>query len=149
MHSESEWRVLLVYVFYKRIRWIISPSILPQPNPITLSALVSHLCSSKYTLVYRSSHSWFTLMAFLSNTGTPTLSLSPVSGSFPFQLKYIPFLIHDSKIILGWEPPDTGSGTRPTSPSNSWFAPSSPSFISPLPVSSSHCEVWWDGRQVG
>lgn len=88
----------------------------------------------------------FIPMAFLSNT--PTLSLSQLSGSFPFQPKYIPFLTCDVKIILGSEPPATGSGTSPAAlASNGWFVPNSSSVL-PIPVSTSHSEVWWDGRQV-
>ncbi|KAF8067979.1 hypothetical protein FPV67DRAFT_1652877 [Lyophyllum atratum] len=90
----------------------------------------------------------------MSVTGnTPMLSLSAVSGSFPFQTKYIPLSL-DVRVTLGAEVDSDSGKTRAAAPTNGWFAPQRPSrtsgapAVSPLPLSSSHCAVWWDGQQV-
>lgn len=91
---------------------------------------------------------------------TPSLNLSAVSGSFPFQSKSIP-LSQNQKITLGSEVMETDTGERRTAAmTNGWFAAkhpiritgigggSAPPAVSPLPLSSRHSEIWWDGQQV-
>ncbi|KAG6899251.1 hypothetical protein C0993_011953 [Termitomyces sp. T159_Od127] len=83
--------------------------------------------------------------------GSPTLSLSAVPGSFPFQTKYITLPL-DVTIKLGAETDtDPMAQRRVASPTNGWFSPqksSGDSSVSPLPLSSFHSEVWWDGLNV-
>ncbi|RDB18395.1 hypothetical protein Hypma_000353 [Hypsizygus marmoreus] len=95
-------------------------------------------------------------MSFMT---TPMLNLSPVSGSFSFQAKYIP-LSRDNIVVLGSEVSDESEESRTAAPTNGWFAPkrpiqingivggSAPPAISPLPLSSRHSEVWWNGHHV-
>ncbi|KAG6892274.1 hypothetical protein C0992_001132 [Termitomyces sp. T32_za158] len=87
----------------------------------------------------------------MSMAGSPTLSLSAVPGSFPFQTKYITLPL-DVTVQFGAET-DTGSTAqrRVASPTNGWFSPqklSGDSSVLPLPLSSVHSEVWWDGINV-
>ncbi|KAG6836796.1 hypothetical protein H0H93_003042 [Arthromyces matolae] len=86
----------------------------------------------------------------MSIANIPTLSLSAISGSFPFQTKYITLPL-GAVIILGAEVDADSNQRRVASPSNGWFAPQKlggGSSISPLPLSSSHTQVWWDGSGV-
>ncbi|KAG6844864.1 hypothetical protein H0H87_002987 [Tephrocybe sp. NHM501043] len=86
-------------------------------------------------------------MSFVKN---PTLSLSSVPGSFPFQTKYIPLPLNVT-VTLGSEVDDNSGQKRITSATNGWFAPQTlggGSPISPLPLSSLHSQVWWDGLEV-
>lgn len=86
---------------------------------------------------------------------TPTLTLFSVSGSFPFQTKHLP-LSPGTKITLGsTEGTSTGmrQSIRVPSTNNGWFPPkqtggSTVPPVSPLPLSSSHAEVWLDGGNV-
>ncbi|KAF8189303.1 hypothetical protein BJ912DRAFT_377316 [Pholiota molesta] len=84
----------------------------------------------------------------------PTLTLFSVSGSFPFQTKHLP-LSPGSKITLGST--EGTAGTRQSihvaATNNGWFPPkqtgdSTIPPVSPLPLSSSHAEVWLDGGNV-
>ncbi|KAF8954894.1 hypothetical protein BDZ97DRAFT_1862375 [Flammula alnicola] len=86
---------------------------------------------------------------------TPTLTLSPASGTFPFQTKSLS-LPSGTKIILGSTEASSAGSQQPArvpSATNGWFPPkqtedaSIPS-VSPLPLSSSHAEVWCDGGKV-
>ncbi|KDR72657.1 hypothetical protein GALMADRAFT_142954 [Galerina marginata CBS 339.88] len=80
---------------------------------------------------------------------TPTMTLSPASGTFPFQEKTIP-MPSGTKVILGSTEVSTGLPARVPSASNGWFPPkqtedSAIASVSPLPLSSSHAEIWCDG----
>ncbi|KAG6910745.1 hypothetical protein DXG01_008277 [Tephrocybe rancida] len=86
----------------------------------------------------------------MTYVGSPTFSLAAVSGSFPFQTKYIALPL-DVTVTLGAEVDSDSGRKRVSSPMNGWFAPQKlggGSPISPLPLSSSHSEVWWDGVEV-
>ncbi|KAG6852926.1 hypothetical protein C0991_008133 [Blastosporella zonata] len=86
----------------------------------------------------------------MSIAKNPTLSLSAISDSFPFQTKYIS-LPQNVTIPLGAEVDSDSGRTRVASATNGWFAPQKlggGSAISPLPLSSSHANVWWDGLEV-
>lgn len=74
---------------------------------------------------------------------TPSLHLSPASGSFPFQPKQLK--LGDKRVVLGIEIPNDPAHT--SSSSNGWFAVVR-TGISPLPVSTSHAEVWLSGSKV-
>ena len=81
---------------------------------------------------------------------TPTVTLSPASGTFPFQVKKLS-LPSGTKIILGST--EATSGWRQPSSSNGWFPPEETEDtaipnVSPLPLSSSHAEIWQDGGKV-
>ncbi|KIK04576.1 hypothetical protein K443DRAFT_4547 [Laccaria amethystina LaAM-08-1] len=78
---------------------------------------------------------------------TPSLHLSPTSGSFSFQPKQIKLC--DKRVVLGIEIPDDPAHT--SSSSNGWFTvvrTRNSTGISPLPVSTSHAEVWLSGSKV-
>ncbi|KIJ99331.1 hypothetical protein K443DRAFT_175824 [Laccaria amethystina LaAM-08-1] len=78
---------------------------------------------------------------------TPSLRLSPASGSFSFQPKQIK--LRDQRVALGIEIPNDPAHT--SSSSNGLFAvvrTGSSTGISPLPVSTSHAEVWLSGSKV-
>ncbi|KAF5383240.1 hypothetical protein D9615_004865 [Tricholomella constricta] len=88
----------------------------------------------------------------MSVMGSPMLSLTAAVGSFPFQTKYIP-MSRDVRIKLGAEVDADSGQTRSATQTNGWFAPqrsrvAEGSPVSPLPLSSSHSEFWWDGQQV-
>ncbi|KAG5653303.1 hypothetical protein H0H81_001263 [Sphagnurus paluster] len=90
----------------------------------------------------------------MSVTGsTPMLNLSPVSGSFPFVSKYIP-MSRDVPVTLGAQVDAESGQSRAATETNGWFAPqrasrsNGGSAVSPLPLSSKHSEVWWDGIQI-
>lgn len=87
----------------------------------------------------------------MSMARNPTLCLSAVSGSFPFQTKYITLPL-DVTIKLGAETDsDSMAQRRVGSPTNGWFSPeklSGDSSVLPLPLSYIHSEVWWDGLNV-
>ncbi|KAG6827445.1 hypothetical protein H0H92_011742 [Tricholoma furcatifolium] len=87
----------------------------------------------------------------MSFTSAPTLSLTAVPGSFPFHTKFIA-LPYGSTVYLGSEVDADGPRTkRVAAQTNGWFAPQQiggGSPVSPLPLSSMHSEVWWDGVEV-
>lgn len=57
------------------------------------------------------------------------LNLTPVSGSFPFQPKYIP-LTSGAKVVLGSDVQDTASSSARTATAlNGWFASKPPPRI--------------------
>ncbi|KAF9457823.1 hypothetical protein BDZ94DRAFT_1272174 [Collybia nuda] len=93
-------------------------------------------------------------------SNTPMLNLTPVSGSFPFQPKYIP-LTSAAKVVLGSDVRDTtSSSVRTATALNGWFASKPPpringvngdhalAPISSLPLSSSHSEIWLEEQKV-
>ncbi|KAF8908589.1 hypothetical protein CPB84DRAFT_1674115 [Gymnopilus junonius] len=81
---------------------------------------------------------------------SPVITLSPVSGSFPFETKMIP-LPSGTKIALGYEMPN--GPARLPSTTNGWFAPQQTEdtaidAVFPLPLSFLHAELWCDGGKV-
>ncbi|KAF9482732.1 hypothetical protein BDN70DRAFT_403502 [Pholiota conissans] len=85
----------------------------------------------------------------------PTLTLFSVSGSFPFQTKHLP-LSTGTKVTLGSTEGPSGGARQPArvaANNNGWFPPkhtgnSTVPPVSPLPLSSSHAEVWMDSGIV-
>ncbi|PPQ72687.1 hypothetical protein CVT25_012288 [Psilocybe cyanescens] len=81
---------------------------------------------------------------------TPTIDLSPAPGTFPFSAKTIP--ISSAKVTLGSiEVTESGKAAHVPSTSNGWFPAKmtdSVSSVSPLPLSSSHAQIWCDGGKV-
>jgi len=82
---------------------------------------------------------------------SPSVTLTPVAGAFPFPTKTI-CLPSGTKIILGSTEVTSGLARVPTS-QNGWFPPkqtedSAIASVSPLPLSGSHAEVWYDGGKV-
>lgn len=86
---------------------------------------------------------------------TIILILTPATGSFPFQSKTLT-VPSGTKIMLG-STEGTVNGARSSvrvpSMTNGWFAPRqtedySMPAVSPLPLSSSHAELWADGNKA-
>lgn len=86
---------------------------------------------------------------------TPVVTLSSASGSFPFLTKRIS-LTSGSKTVLGsTEGISVGiqQTARTPTTSNGWFPARATGDIttpkiSPLPLSSSHAEIWCEGGRV-
>ncbi|KAF9029108.1 hypothetical protein BDZ89DRAFT_1065633 [Hymenopellis radicata] len=75
----------------------------------------------------------------------PIISLSPASGSYPFQTKYIP--LSSTKHVLG-SVEGGGKTPRKASTGNGWFASKTDSAATPLTLSAVHAEVWMESGQV-
>jgi len=99
-------------------------------------------------------HPWSIVLHNAFTMSTPSVTFSPASGTFPFQVKTIS-LPSGIKIILGSTETISGSRqpARVPSSSNGWFPQKEtedttiPS-VSPLPLSSSHAEIWCDNGKV-
>ncbi|KIM42424.1 hypothetical protein M413DRAFT_444842 [Hebeloma cylindrosporum] len=63
---------------------------------------------------------------------SPTVTLSPASGTFPFPS------------TCGWRVPCSSNGWFPPKDTEDNAIPS----VSPLPLSSSHAEIWQDGGKI-
>ena len=75
----------------------------------------------------------------------PTISLSAVEGSYPFQTKYISL---SNKITFGSLDGGSAKGSvRRASISNGWFS-SKDVNGGPLTLSAAHAEVWLENGQV-
>ncbi|KAG7086875.1 hypothetical protein E1B28_002795 [Marasmius oreades] len=74
----------------------------------------------------------------------PFLSLQPISGSFPFQAKFIP-IQGNMRVVLGSQV-DPQHRSRRAAPTNGYFAPipssTTGAAIVPLSLDSRHAEAW-------